>query len=438
MRTLMSALLLLGGVGIVVLSTGQVRADGGPPNLDDLVFLSESLGGLEVPSDGCRAISVLDLQTMSLAFRGPTLEEGTVGRLSATDDFSMVAGGFAGYSARFYTIDWSGSAWSSGDMFHPRGRAGIAYAGIALMPGADTWLYSHSARAGQQGVLLAKHRMSDMEEGVMPPTKPPTDTLRLDGHTAGELLPLRDGRTVAAVTERGNVFLVDVPRMTIEGEPIALAPIGSTVDFRFHTRVPRTYADLSLDDRYVVTNRWDVPQLNVADLAEGRAWTLDAGSGITMTGGVAFNRGYENPGLLAVHAVSQIVVYRFYPGGELVELARVPIASVHDDSSEYEWQPGALTWSATGSHIVAVSESGASEFAVVEVSDCGRRLTKVADITACDGDVNVGIDAISANGRIAPPPAFTPVCPTPVLKPPPTATPARVPVQLPVVFRSAP
>jgi hypothetical protein len=48
---------------------------------------------------------------------------------------------------------------------------------------------------------------------------------------------------------------------------------------------------------------------------------------------------------------------------------------------------------------------------VIEVSDCGRRLTKVAKITACDSAVNAGIDVLAANGRVAPPPDYVSPCP---------------------------
>jgi hypothetical protein len=70
---------------------------------------------------------------------------------------------------------------------------------------------------------------------------------------------------------------------------------------------------------------------------------------------------------------------------------------------------------------------------VIEVSDCGRRLIKVAEITACDSAVNAGIDVLAANGRVAPPPDYVSPCPTPILNPPPSPAPTRPAAYLPHV-----
>lgn len=421
-------------VCLLVHDSGSGGTEAGPPNLETLVFLAESLGGDQRPA-GCRAISVLDLHSMSVVFRGSP-SQGSLGRLAASDDFSVVLAGVgdAGGSSPFTMARWAGDGWDTASFFN-RGRASIGYSGIALMGDGNSWLYSHGRRAGAPGALLAKHRLSDISDGLMPPTKEPTDTLQLDDHAAAELLRLGDTPAIAAVTELGNIHVVDVPTLSSDGPATALEPIGHAGEFTYGERVRRTYADVSLEDRYVVTNRWDAPGLNVGDLVERRAWTLSVGTGITMTGGIAFNRGYINTGLLAVHAVSQVLVYRFDPFGELVELSRVPLAPAYSNSPPYGAEPGAVSWSATGSHIVAVSETGTSEFAVIEVEKCGRQLRKVAEVAACEDVPNVGTDVLSANGRITPPTDYVSPCPTPILNPPSSVGPSRSKSFLPTVAR---
>jgi hypothetical protein len=165
---------------------------------------------------------------------------------------------------------------------------------------------------------------------------------------------------------------------------------------------------VSPDGGELVTNTWAGPELNVVDLSRRTVRLVEA-TGLEKTGGVAFNHGKHNAGLLAVHGVDQVAIFRWPPDedGRLEWLAaeRVepvvfgPIWNLGRGGGNFRSElVGSLAWSTSGEFLVAaVSSTGPVEFRVWRVADGGRSMTEHAEIEVCLTNDNRPNDILTGN-----------------------------------------
>jgi hypothetical protein len=138
----------------------------------------------------------------------------------------------------------------------------------------------------------------------------------------------RYGGTAWVVTDVGELWRVvirDMEEMTLTGP---VASLGAPVMVGGDGLPPagRVHAELTLDKRFLLVSGWGVGTLSMVDLWDGTMRQVPGGAGLTLTGQIATNRGWENEGLIALHAGNHVVVYTLDPlDGALVELARQAI-----------------------------------------------------------------------------------------------------------------
>ena len=274
-------------------------------------------------------------------------------------------------------------------------------------------------------------------------------------HLAIEILPKAQGDHVVIMTDGGMIESRDASNW-IEIDPPIPFPTAVAPDNHYYGRgrpLPALHATMNGNERLVVTNRLNAGNIAIIDLESRTAQTATLAPDIPFTGGVAFNNGWVNRNLLAVHADSFIAVYELsaVPAGDPLfeparpyvarEVARLSIGRPFD--AEW-WRSRALTeapmgpsysiaWSTSGQYIIAASseEVGGGDFAVIEVLDNGHRLEQRRMLAASTTSNSFPGDIWTANGRIGP--SATPTSsPTPTrtssLTPTATDTPTPTPV----------
>ncbi len=117
--------------------------------------------------------------------------------------------------------------------------------------------------------------------------------------------------TVHVVTDRPRVYTLSLAGLASAAAPIELPTYRAAPNRRIDHRIVGQAA-ITADGGFIVTNRYERTELGVADLGARRGYTVTVRN-VTVTGGVAINRADVNKGLLALHAGSQVVVYRFSP-----------------------------------------------------------------------------------------------------------------------------
>ena len=166
------------------------------------------------------------------------------------------------------------------------------------------------------------------------------------------------------------------------------------------------YLTASRDGRYLVTNLWYSGEINLVDLEERTSRVVPL-RGMTMTGGVAINRGWVNPGLLAVHAGTHVQVLRLSPStAEVEQLASMPVDGPSYWLPPNHQVPAQIAWSTSGDQLIVSVDHDDSEFVVIDVLDEGRQLRTARYITVCndDGQYNNGFDILTCNGVFDAPP----------------------------------
>ncbi len=452
-------MLVLGGRMVGLGAGGQPQeGDAAAVTLEKLVVASVAEAKI---MPGCEAVSVFKLDSSIPVFRGPRLS-GSPGTLASTSDLSIVVAAndhndlVLMRRPRSSDDDWETEVKMFVDMFgeysfnHP-------WLGVAVMGDDDTLLAGVASGSNVEPLhyWVGKYRLSDLPPG--PTTGPPLGVFAVDSAPA-EIVADPDGVRFHVLTKEAWVYTVDARTMMQAGAPIKLRPIGATPmppEYQLgHLNV--THATITGDGHYLITNRFDVPEVNLADLVSRRAWVASTGN--QRNCGVAVNRGWVNAGLLAIHAVDAVVVYRFEPPGTLVELGRVAI-----DPPWWAYPSGhmgpAVAWSGSGSHLIAATNHGPHELVVIRVEDEGRRLAIERYVELClargrypDGTVYaVPVqDILTANGLITPPvPTASPsAVPTASRTASPTNTatasatalpsPTPEPVYLPIGLREEP
>lgn len=392
---------------------------------------------------GCGGLAVIDVDKRTVGVRDSTRSH-SVYDLDVNVALGQVLGSPGrGNSARY--VQWIRSdeswlAWRRQDIAETSELPLVTtLSGLAFSRDDET-LFLGISLAGT-GMRVGAFQASDLdiegEEGWLPP---PIALGGAGGHVPAKIITTRDGSVVHAINGAGSIHSLDTSYLRPAAEPVRISPpvadpilAGALASIGYTTTSQIVFADISLDERYIVTNRWAEPEVSVADLHARRSWTLPLGEGITMTGGVAFNHAWQNPGLLAVNTLDAVVVYRFDPDGPLEELARHSIHPVHQTVGDAEYSvPGNVSWSARGDHLIVTVNNGDNDFALLEVAGCGTSLRLVAELAVCPSNHNRGRAIWTANKRVTPPAGLVPGCPTPDLRPTATRVPIPSPTATPV------
>jgi hypothetical protein len=426
-----------------IVETSGASYDQAPRN-EDLVFLADDRAW-GPPAEGCDQIVAFDLDSATTVYTGP--QRISPGRMTSNRDLTTVlsVNGTMGSKPNFiykldrsqrFRDDWrttiitSGAVTDSKDLFTQWGD-------IALLPDGDSFLVSlgdnqfGNGNPSEGGV--ARFHLSDVAAGAVGRVRA---AAQLSGF-AVRLLVTSDGQTVHVLESSAtgdSVRTLSAIDLTEVAQAIGIARITAS-PLPFAGDLYHKHASLSLDERYVVTNRWRAHSLNIVDLVgrTSRVVALDA----EYVGEPEFNRGWVNRGLLAVHLRDAVVVLEPNPAGNFDERGRIaiPPSGQEPDTRSGPWP--SLAWSTSGDRIIAGSFDPdlTTEFVVIRVEDGGRVLAVEEAIDVCKGiQVDPGESGFdgrpmtvhTGNGLIAPPqPAPTgtvPPTPTPTAE---TPTPTR-------------
>lgn len=379
---------------------GAITADEAEPA--GLVFVTEDNAQ---PQDGCDAITVFREGLTDPVFRGPRRET-SVGRLAVSEDQRFaIAGPSATFNGLLYTLFRSGGMWSALPEVE---AAASTYGGVAIS--GDSLLVAANGQVGfayGPPYRIEKYSVDDLKQGAVGTS---LGTLDVEDVVA-VVLPETGGAIAHAVTSGGRVHTFSVESMSEIAEPFELGSGGEPADPPgILDYLNLTHAALSPDGRYLIRNRWNTGELSVGDLVRRTAWTLATPS--QMNGGIAFNRGWINPGLLAVHTGPKIYIYEFQPPERLVELGTLEVQAPWAAPGGSGPVPS-IAWSTSGSRLIAATDEGSAEFIVVDVTDGGRTLSKEMLWTACPIERNNYPNSIvTGNGLILPTATASPTATT--------------------------
>jgi hypothetical protein len=398
-------------------------------DLDSLVVVTDDLypwGNV----GGCDGISVFDVESSAPVHRGRTLD--SPGRLAATSDLSTLLAISSNFSLPrprpfLYLAHrdpanerrWTDESRIYGADFEPSG-------GIAIAPDDDTLLAATDADVSPRGVTargpyaVEKYSLSEIAGVELGPRQ---GVLLVPGRVA-EILPTPDGHFAHLFTTRGDVLTIDIATMRETAPMVHAAPLvlGGTDA----ALIPAAYghASVSPDGRFLVTNRWGAPQLNVVDLVARTATTVTVP--FQPTGGVAFNYDPGSTGLLAVHGLRRVGVFRFDPPGHVGEVGRTSVAPPRIPALDsVQGGPYAsIAWSANGGYLIAAIESGLDDFQVFRVAETTGGLVTARTWAACIVAQNDWAnDVLTLNRPRLPTPTVTATDgPPPTETPSPTAT----------------
>jgi Mg-chelatase subunit ChlD len=369
------------------------------------------------------------------------------GRLSAAGDLSLVLATMSNGAVQsrdaanqvlpfLYFARQSQAAregWASGVV---TGAGFATFGGIAVLPGGREFLVATARqRDARMGMTTFKSwppyyvKRFEMPAGDSEELRVswPSGELQLAALPVAILLD-PDGRRAHVLTDDATVHSIDYGNMQIAGSPIRLQPYLGMRNPIHDSQIDLMHAALSPDARHFVTNRAYSAQLNVADLEARVSWSLDTSPDVARIGGVAINRAAENHELLAIHAETQVLVYRWDPRGPLVEIGRTMLDSPLRQRWLWSHADGpkmAIAWSGDGSQLIAATDVGSAEFAVIDVLDGGSRLEVIGSLEACPQPLNYPNDILTLNELL---PTHTPATPTEY--PSPTST-ARLPTPTP-------
>jgi Mg-chelatase subunit ChlD len=384
------------------------------PSEADLVFVTEDFA--DWPPDlkhfGCDSISVLRPDVAELPQQG--IQQVSPGRLTVSPALTVAIATHANQNRFLYVLsreDATGTRWTTGKIL---GARPAWQGGTDFLPDNRTFLVATQSDKELDDfvTILVDRPPYFVREFELPaslagqrPIGPPVASVRTDA-AAVEILVSPDGQLAHVLLDDDTVHTYDVAGLEEVASPIRVAPVIEPKRWYQGYR-GGMHAVLSADGRYVVTNRWDHTEINVADLIQRRSWVLATSADLGVTGGVAINRGWINTGLLAVHALDYVVVYQFAPAGSLVELSRQaiarPLAQLTRPQNGLVGPLLSVAWSATGQYLIAAASNGSAEFAVIEVSDGGRHLSAPRYVTVCEKNMNFPNDIWTPNGLLTPP-----------------------------------
>lgn len=367
--------------------------------VEDLVIVNDDVNRI-IP--GCDNITVYDLTIGEVVHRGDTATNRvSPGRMSANADLTLVlainanAGLDRSFIALYRRHAESSTMWSTsfvtGTVFTEQGD-------IALLPDEDAFLVAvgdnHWRDSNIRDWYVKRFLVSDIRRGVI---GPPLAEVQLD-LPAARIIPSPDGRFVHVLentpdgfhVHRARVRTFDAVTLAESARPIDIAPIT-------YTGRGIGNADMALEPsgRYALTNisnaLHDVTgprRVNIVDLVRREARQATIGNSrvdVQLVGGMAFNRGWVNSGVLAVHGLNRVLTFRLDDQGMLAPMGSVDIPglSVESNGESAPWQH--LAWSGSGGQIIAAANHPdmESDFAVIDVTDGGMTLNVVDYFQSC-------------------------------------------------------
>jgi len=251
----------------------------------------------------------------------------------------------------------------------------------------------------------------------------------------GEILPFNDGHLAYLVSLDGAIVTIDTTSLLEVGTQ-ATFPTPISPRNRFSGTNPAIeafHATTTSDGQLIAVSRMFAADIAIVEMHSGISATIGVGPQAAFIGGVAFNNGWRNRGLLAAHAVDRIIILQRLDDGRFVPIGALPIRPPQfrpSDLARTDHGPQfSIAWSTDGSHLIFATQDGLAEFGVAEVLDDGRRLEYRRSLTACPLGLNLPNDIWTANGLITPTATPTPdlppsATPTPSPTPSPTATPS--------------
>lgn len=441
----------------LALSRSSIAQDVGARG--DEVFFVSTAG--QLPKAGCSSLSVVSLSTGSPVYSGQTIQ--TFSRIAASAEYTrVIAAPRDGGLFRFHVLDRDSSSdldWSGRSIRCTYEDVDPFNRGATLLSEDGRLLYTAIFSNEKNHVGIGKF---DLEALV-------TDragNLMLDRMVQFyDTEPFIATRAFFAPGPRSVIHFVGIDRFTgvasvqtldlssgnFAGAPIQIESMmipDSPKDLTF------VFADLSKGGRYLITNLWHKGGINLIDLVlrTSKVVMID---GAMMTGGVAINRGWENSGMLAVHAADHIQLLHLDLGtGAVRHLSSLPVNGPTNGRPPHPQEPGQVAWSTSGAQLIVSVDHEDSEFLIAQVADGGRRVEVDKYVTVCqdDGSRNYGLDILTCNGEFDEPPGadnlsrcFVPrsvsptatqqePSPSPVISPPSTHTPLPPrPVLLPVL-----
>ncbi|MEO8084238.1 MAG: VWA domain-containing protein, partial [Ardenticatenales bacterium] len=423
----------------------------------DLVFVTEDLAA-DMP--GCDAISVLNVVDGSIVHRGAT--HVSPGRLAVNSKLSTglatLANGWGGglgggdvaqCAPALVALELSSPQHADPRSLRITGAMKFAtHGGVTFMPD-DTfvvaeanYLASDCRRTqlkARPPYFISRGRLVNDDpahpSGVEVLDQTPVDDLAIDIFYSSVA-----DRLVAALAN-GTVVTLDPRTMRLIDSPIVGGSTGMQVfapSDEGH-RAGALHATMSPDGGQVVMNGMRDGSMLIFDLERRTSRREPIGDPVSFVGGVAWNAGWVNRGLLAVHLVDSIGIFRIEEDGVLTERARIAIPPPYgSERLRSELLDGGETgpmftvaWSASGEHVIAASSADAAEFVVIGVADEGRSLAIQRFLTACPDLNNFPNDIWTANGLVVTP------SPTPTFTPTSTQTPLPSDTATPTTERTA-
>jgi len=376
------------------------------PQVEHLVAVTELTAIDRV--DGCGAISIFDVRDDEPVFRGPS--DPSLHRLASDPSFGLVVAGPAVGNTRFMqrlrrpsveTFEWNY------DRVQTRYNVFAMHSGLIVLSNPARLVMTISV--GGEGQTYLTSVASPESENYDFHKNEFVSRLKTS-HTLPLMVEDQSGERIVALSRDGHVYSATANDLVALHEPIAVPTITDSHVDPPHPAFIR--AALSPGGRYLVMNQHETPALVILDRQTDALTTVDVSSWMTMTGGLAFNAGWHNAGLLAVHGGDRIAVFQFNPDGVFDLLSSAPVAApLWNNEFAYG---GPVRWSGDGARLIAGINAGASEFAVFNVGACGRELSLQHEFAACATDfANMPGDIVTSNGRLPTPEGWRPSCPTP-------------------------
>ena len=222
-----------------------------------LVFVTDD--DAQRATDGCDAISVIDLDTGEAVAYGE--QHVSPGRLAATSDGSLVVSVSNNSGLFVYLLRQLGNA--------PSGWETVRIDDVRLVEGGQPAITPDDR-------FLLLPMIPGVEKYDVTKITPLSLGAPLGRYSvqAAELEIAHDSATAYVVGADGYVHVVDIDTMTQVGAPIPYENGGGPVGFR----VRRTFTALSPDGRYLVVNRYNSSQLNIIDLQARTSHAVSLGA----------------------------------------------------------------------------------------------------------------------------------------------------------------
>ncbi len=413
---------LWAGFALTFARVPEITSDDGDPPEEDLVFVTEDVAFIE---PGCDAVSVFRVPSGDSEFRGDT--HVSPGRLSANPALTLVLATSNNTRRFVYTLarsDDSSRDWESSVMI---GASFSTFGGIAVLRDESQFLVATSGTRllNANGPNLPPHAVQKFDVPTLlrgeQRVGPSRGSFSVGG-VAVEIL-LDPYEPIAHIlTDESMIYSIDIETMSEVADPIDVPELIAPRNPNHLKPIDYYHASIDSTGRYIVTNGGSGRHIGVVDLKSRTSWPLAVPSDIDFVGGLALNWASTNSGLLAIHGVNAIAVFAVAEDmHSMSERSQAPIRPPRISASFYNLGPKlSIAWSESGENIIAATDEGASEFAILAHSAEGT--TVVGRIAACTKDSNFPNDVLTSNGLIpVATPTLTPTS-TPVLTLTPTAT----------------